>query len=65
MAPNRKQPKSCKVQIILFAIVVFSAFVSSGGAQTKSVADLATYRGADREEMLKVGAKKEDKLFFF
>ena len=59
MAPNRKQPKSCKVQIILFAIVVFSAFVSSGGAQTKSVADLATYRVADREDMLKVGAKKE------
>jgi iron(III) transport system substrate-binding protein len=65
MAPNRKQPKSCKVQIILFAIVVFSAFVSSAGAQNKSVADLATYRGADREEMLKVGAKKEGKLVWY
>ena len=37
-------------------VIILSSFVS---AQTKSTADLANYRGADREEMLKAGAKKE------
>ena len=34
-------------------------------AQTRSTADLANYRGADREEMLKAGAKKEAKLTWY
>jgi iron(III) transport system substrate-binding protein len=34
-------------------------------AQTKSMGDLANYRGADREEMLKAGAKKEGKLVWY
>ena len=34
-------------------------------AQTKSVAELANYRGADREEMLKAGAKKEEKMVWY
>jgi iron(III) transport system substrate-binding protein len=34
-------------------------------AQTKSVADLANYRGTDREEMLKAGAKKEGKVMWY
>jgi iron(III) transport system substrate-binding protein len=34
-------------------------------AQTKSVADLASHRGADREEMLKAGAKKEGKMVWY
>ena len=42
-----------------------SAFVSSAAAQTKLVVDLANYRGADREEMLKAGAKKEGKLVWY
>src|SRR4026208_943119 len=33
--------------------------------QTKSIADLANYRGADREEMLKAGAKKEGKMVWY
>ena len=37
----------------------------AGGAQTKSVTDLANYRGADREEVLKAGAKKEGKLVWY
>jgi ABC-type glycerol-3-phosphate transport system substrate-binding protein len=41
------------------------ASFSSAAAQTKSVADLANYRGADREEMLKSGAKKEGKLVWY
>lgn len=65
MAPNRKQTKSYELRIILFAIVVVSVFVSSAAAQTKSVADLANYRGADREEILKAGAKKEGKLVWY
>ena len=43
--------------ILLVASVAF--------AQTKSVADLANYRGADREEMLKAGAKKEGKVMWY
>jgi iron(III) transport system substrate-binding protein len=38
---------------------------SFSSAQTKSLADLANYRGADREEMLKAGAKKEGKLVWY
>ena len=34
-------------------------------AQTKSVAELANYRGGDREEMLKAGAKKEGKMVWY
>jgi len=51
--------------ITLLAIFFFSGFVSSAAAQTKSVADLANYRGSDREEMLKAGAKKEGKLVWY
>jgi iron(III) transport system substrate-binding protein len=49
---------------IIFAIVIFG-FVSSVAAQTKSLADLANNRGADREEMLKAGAKKEGKFMWY
>jgi iron(III) transport system substrate-binding protein len=51
-----------------FALLGFSffvCFVSSVSAQTKSVADLANYRGTDREEMLKTGARKEGKLIWY
>ncbi len=34
-------------------------------AQTRTAADLANYRGADREEILKAGAKKEGKLIWY
>jgi iron(III) transport system substrate-binding protein len=49
------------VLIILF-LVNLGAVAS---AQTKSVADLANYRGTDREEMLRAGAKKEGKLVWY
>ena len=38
----------------LFLMLICSVcLVSSAMAQTKSLADLANYRGADREEMLR------------
>jgi hypothetical protein len=50
-------------------LILFLGFVISlngvSSAQTKSLADLANYRGADREEMLKAGAKKEGKLVWY
>jgi iron(III) transport system substrate-binding protein len=39
--------------------------LSIAAAQSKTLADLANYRGADREEMLKAGAKKEGKLVWY
>ena len=59
MAPTRKPTKRCEGLIIFLAILVLSGFTGSAAAQTKSVTDLANYRGADREEVLKAGAKKK------
>jgi ABC-type glycerol-3-phosphate transport system substrate-binding protein len=56
------------MQIALYKIVLaigIVGFVSSAGAQAKSVAELANYRGRDREEMLKTGAKKEGKFMWY
>jgi len=50
--------------VVLMLVYLFCA-ASPAGAQTKSIADLANYRGADREEMLKAGAKKEGKLVWY
>ena len=51
--------------LVVLMLVYWFCAVSSAGAQTKSVTDLANYRGADREEMLKAGAKKEGKLVWY
>ena len=45
-----------------FLIVCLPSF---SFAQTKSVAEVGNYRGADREEMLKAGARKEGKLMWY
>jgi iron(III) transport system substrate-binding protein len=50
--------------VLLTPIFVMLA-TSFSFAQSKSIADLANYRGADREEMLKAGAKKEGKLMWY
>lgn len=60
----RHKMKTRNLQIGL-AIIVIAVFVSPAAAQTKSVGDLANYRGADREEILKAGAKKEGKLVWY
>jgi iron(III) transport system substrate-binding protein len=53
------------MQMTLLALIVFAALASSATAQTKPLAELANYRGADRQEMLKAGAKKEGKLVWY
>lgn len=50
-------------ELLLALLVLFGS--STLSAQTRSTADLANYRGADREEMLKAGAKKEGKLTWY
>jgi len=55
--------KSIVLVLLLAILVLFGS--STLSAQTRSTADLANYRGADREEMLKAGAKKEGKLIWY
>lgn len=50
--------------LILVAVFVFGS-LSLAAAQSKTLTELANYRGADREEMLKAGAKKEGKLIWY
>jgi iron(III) transport system substrate-binding protein len=50
---------------LLAALIIVCSVASTSIAQTKSIADLANYRGADREEMLKAGAKKEGKMVWY
>src|SRR5262245_49845737 len=53
------------MRIILLSLAFFLGLISLTSAQTRSVADLANYRGADREEILQAGAKKEAKLVWY
>ncbi len=48
---------------LLASLILF--LTPAAFAQTPSIADLANYRGADREAMLKAGAKREGKLFWY
>lgn len=53
------------MRLITLTIFFFLNLISFASSQTRSVADLANYRGADREEVLKAGAKKEAKLVWY
>ncbi len=53
------------MKIPLFTVGCFLALVTVASAQSKSVTELANYRGGDREEMLKSGAKKEGKVTWY
>lgn len=53
------------MRISILAIVLLFNAVSLAAAQPRTLADLANYRGADREEILKAGAKKEGKLVWY
>jgi iron(III) transport system substrate-binding protein len=53
------------MRFLVPVLLIFLHLASSATAQTRSVADLANYRGADREEMLKAGARKEGKLVWY
>jgi iron(III) transport system substrate-binding protein len=55
----------CEVRSTVLIITLIILKISFASAQTKSAADLANYRGADREEMLKAGAKKEGKMVWY
>jgi iron(III) transport system substrate-binding protein len=49
----------------VLAVTLMILLSSFAWAQTRPAAELANYRGADREEMLKGGAKKEGKLVWY
>jgi iron(III) transport system substrate-binding protein len=51
--------------MICILIGLLAVLPSLSSAQTRSIADLANYRGADRQEMLKAGANKEGKLMWY
>ena len=53
------------MRYLLLAILCLLGLVSSAAGQGRSVAELANYRGSDREEMLKAGARKEGKLTWY
>lgn len=53
------------MRTILLTVSLLLLAVPPATAQTKSTADLANYRGADREEMLRAGAKKEGKMVWY
>jgi ABC-type Fe3+ transport system substrate-binding protein len=48
-----------------FAALALFALASSARAQASRVAEIATYQGADREQRLVEGAKKEKELAFY
>jgi len=50
---------------LLVGALLLCLVASTSLAQTKSIAELANYRGADREEILKAGAKKEGKMVWY
>ena len=50
---------------LLAALIIVCSVASTSIAQTKSIAELANYRGADREGMLKAGAKKESRMVWY
>jgi iron(III) transport system substrate-binding protein len=50
---------------IVLTIALLIVLASFASAQTKSIGELANYRGTDREEVLKAGAKKEAKLVWY
>jgi len=53
------------MRTLLLIVGIVILMLSAAQAQTKSLAELANYRGADREELLKAGAKKEGKLVWY
>ena len=53
------------MRVVVLVVGFVLGSISFAAAQSKSLADLANYRGADREEILKAGAKKEGKLIWY
>ena len=53
------------MRLMPVTILLLISFAPVASAQTKSIAELANYRGADREEVLKAGARKEGKIVWY
>jgi iron(III) transport system substrate-binding protein len=53
------------MRLLPVTILLLISFAPIAWAQTKSLADLANYRGADREELLRAGARKEGKIVWY
>jgi iron(III) transport system substrate-binding protein len=53
------------LQTLLIILICCVLNVPLADAQSKTVAELANYRGAEREEILKAGARKEGKLMWY
>src|SRR4029434_10185079 len=67
--PELETSKENRVKsLIVVAMVFFQLLPFRLAAQTgkpTSIAELATYTGADREQMLAAGAKKEGKIVWY
>ncbi|MFC1816140.1 hypothetical protein ACFL0M_09400, partial [Thermodesulfobacteriota bacterium] len=55
----------CFLVFAIGAVFVFTGMALSAPKKPTSVAEIALYKGADRQQMLEEGAKKEDKLTFY
>ncbi len=53
------------MRVVLLVVLCIFGSVSLAAAQSKTLTDLANYRGADREAILKAGAQKEGKLVWY
>jgi len=53
------------MRLLPVTILLLISFAPVASAQNKSIAELANYRGADREEVLKAGARKEGKIVWY
>ncbi|HMF49628.1 MAG TPA: hypothetical protein VK603_13340, partial [Candidatus Saccharimonadales bacterium] len=53
------------LSFILFALAVFQSEVLAQTRKPTAIAELASYRGADREAILYAGAKTEGKIIWY
>lgn len=53
------------MKIVAFVVFVLLTLPSQAYPQARAIADLVTYMGADREQMLYAGAKAEGKLMWY
>lgn len=57
--------RSLMMRFVVSVITGLLGLPFFAAAQSRSLAELANYRGADREEMLKAGAKKEGRIVWY
>ncbi|MFC1817439.1 ABC transporter substrate-binding protein [Thermodesulfobacteriota bacterium] len=53
------------VIVLIVSVFMFSGYVLSADQKPKTVAELALYKGADRQQILEGGARKEGKLTMY